>query len=92
MASLSVDDANAHKSKQCTSQILSQLENIVSFPATDSSSFPSSLCEEFRGLIQHLPQGESRHAATHWLYSSGKFSLTPHAFVMCSAKSQSYAD
>lgn len=56
MASLSVSDASAQP-KQCTVQMLSQLEKVVSFPATDASSFPSSHCEEFLRLIQHLPPG-----------------------------------
>lgn len=79
MASLSVTDASAHQSKQCTLQILSQLENIFSFPATDPSSFPSRHCEEFQQLIQHLPQGDLHCVATQSLYSGGKLSATPQS-------------
>lgn len=58
MDSLSLDDPSPNESKNSTQQMLSQVENIFSFPTADSSTFPKSHCQELIQLIQHLPQGK----------------------------------
>nr|XP_046239902.1 separin isoform X2 [Scatophagus argus] len=57
MDALSLDELSSDKSKNSTEQMLSQLESIFSFSTLDSSTFPSSHCQEFIQHIQHLPQG-----------------------------------
>ncbi|XP_051271664.1 separin isoform X1 [Dicentrarchus labrax] len=57
MDALSLNDPSLSESKNSTAQMLSQLENIFSFPTPDSSTFPKSHCQEFIQQIQHLPSG-----------------------------------
>ncbi|XP_074535465.1 separin [Halichoeres trimaculatus] len=57
MNSLSLDELGPGESKSLSEQKLLQLENIFSFPAFDSSTFPKSHCQEFMQQIQQLPQG-----------------------------------
>ncbi|XP_059186202.1 separin isoform X2 [Centropristis striata] len=57
MDALSLDELSPGEFKNSTEERLSQLENIFSFPTTDSSTFPKSHCQEFIQQIQHLPPG-----------------------------------
>lgn len=57
MDALSLDEPS--EPKTCTEQMLSQLENIFSFPTADSSTFPKSHCQEFIQHVQHLPEGKN---------------------------------
>ncbi|XP_068171684.1 separin isoform X2 [Antennarius striatus] len=54
MDALSLDDVSSGTSK--TEQLLSQLENVFSFPITDPSELTNGHCQEFMQQIQHLPQ------------------------------------
>ncbi|TKS71578.1 Separin [Collichthys lucidus] len=55
MDALSLDELSPSEPR--TEQMLSQLENIFSFPTADSSTFPKSHCQEFIQHVQHLPEG-----------------------------------
>ncbi|TMS19821.1 Separin [Larimichthys crocea] len=55
MDALSLDEPS--EPRTYTEQMLSQLENIFSFPTADSSTFPKSHCQEFIQHVQHLPEG-----------------------------------
>ncbi|KAM8756416.1 separin isoform 1-T1 [Acanthopagrus schlegelii] len=57
MDALTLDDPSPSQSKNSTEQMLTQLENIFSFPTADSATFPKSHCQEFMQQIQHLPSG-----------------------------------
>ncbi|XP_030276632.1 separin isoform X2 [Sparus aurata] len=57
MDALTLDDPSPSQSKNSTEQMLTQLENIFSFPTADSATFPKTHCQEFMQQIQHLPPG-----------------------------------
>ncbi|KAF7667734.1 hypothetical protein LDENG_00051570 [Lucifuga dentata] len=57
MDALTLDDLSLAESKTISEQKLSQLENIFSFPTSDSSTFPQHHCQEFIQQIQQLPSG-----------------------------------
>lgn len=63
MESLTLEGKSPNDAKSSTEQMLLQLEDVFSFPTTDSSTFPESHCREFTQLIQHIPQGEGSHNA-----------------------------
>ncbi|XP_068598709.1 separin [Brachionichthys hirsutus] len=54
MDALSLEELGPSSS---TERMLSQLENIVSFPTHDSAPFPNGDTQEFMQRIQHLPPG-----------------------------------
>lgn len=54
MDALSLDELSLTSTKQR----LSQLENLFSFPTTESSTFPQNHCQEFIQQVQNLPQGK----------------------------------
>lgn len=58
MDALTLDDPSPSQSKNSTEQMLTQLENIFSFPTADSATFPKTHCQEFMQQIQHLPPGK----------------------------------
>ncbi|KAI3370171.1 hypothetical protein L3Q82_024954, partial [Scortum barcoo] len=55
MDALSLDELSPSESKNSTEQMLSQLENLFSFPTADASTFPNSHCQEFVQQMQRLP-------------------------------------
>ncbi|XP_038131150.1 separin isoform X1 [Cyprinodon tularosa] len=57
MEALTVNEPSGTASFTSTEQMLSQMEEIFSFPTADLGSFPQNLCQEFIEQIQQLPAG-----------------------------------